>query len=235
MTDSVDKKQVKADEKAEKARAKAMRPWLKNKRFILPLGLVALVILVSIVNGGESGSSPEPAATTQSEEETAVVSEDVAEQVLEDSEAEAPSDETTGERNARLSAEDYLAYTAFSRSGLIDQLVFEGYSNAEAEYAVDAVNADWMEQAVLSALDYLDYSAFSESGLADQLEFEGYTPEEAAYGVANSGADWMEQAAKSAEAYLEYSSFSRSGLIDQLVFEGFTQEQAEYGVSQNGY
>ncbi|XKG11107.1 Ltp family lipoprotein [Sutcliffiella horikoshii] len=36
-------------------------------------------------------------------------------------------------------AQDYLDYTAFSRSGLIQQLEFEGFSNADATYAVDEV------------------------------------------------------------------------------------------------
>ena len=30
----------------------------------------------------------------------------------------------------------YLEYTSFSRSGLIDQLVFEGFTQAQAEYGV---------------------------------------------------------------------------------------------------
>ena len=66
MSESIDKKQAKADAKAEKAREKAMRPWFKKKRFIIPLGIVAIVILATIVNGGGSGSSPELAATSQS-------------------------------------------------------------------------------------------------------------------------------------------------------------------------
>jgi colicin import membrane protein len=37
---------------------------------------------------------------------------------------------------AAKAAEDYLDYTAFSRSGLIDQLMFEGYSREQAEYGV---------------------------------------------------------------------------------------------------
>ena len=47
--------------------------------------------------------------------------------------------ESVGERNARQSAADYLAYSAFSRSGLIDQLEYEGFTTAQAEYGVDAV------------------------------------------------------------------------------------------------
>lgn len=142
---------------------------------------------------------------------------------------------TTGERNALKSANQYLSFTSFSRSGLIEQLEYEGYTTQEAEYAAEHCGADWMDQARKSALSYLEVSAFSESGLIDQLEYEGFTHEQALYGVANCEADWMEQAEKSAASYLNVSSFSRSGLISQLEYEGFTHEQAVYGVEQNGY
>jgi len=157
----------------------------------------------------------------------------------EGSEAEATKtatpNETTSQRNARQSAESYLGYSSFSRTGLIDQLLYEEYSRADAEYAVDAVDANWNVQAAGSAEGYLSYSAFSRSGLVDQLLYEGFTDSEAEYGVASTNADWNDQAAKSAESYLENGSFSRQGLIDQLKYEGFSQSQAEYGVSQNGY
>jgi Host cell surface-exposed lipoprotein len=77
----------------------------------------------------------------------------------------------------------HLAYQAFSRKGLIEQLKYEGYSKAEAEYAVDAINVNWKEQAVKSAKDYLDYQSFSRSGLIEQLEYEGFTHAQAVYGV----------------------------------------------------
>jgi hypothetical protein len=40
---------------------------------------------------------------------------------------------------AAKSAESYLAYMAFSRQGLIDQLVFEGFSVEQAVYGATAV------------------------------------------------------------------------------------------------
>ena len=46
---------------------------------------------------------------------------------------------TTGERNARESAAGYLKYSAFSRSGLIDQLEYEGFTTTQAQYGVNAV------------------------------------------------------------------------------------------------
>ena len=47
-----DQRSAKADAKAEKARAKAMRPWFKKKRFIIPLALVAIMIIAAVAGGG---------------------------------------------------------------------------------------------------------------------------------------------------------------------------------------
>lgn len=154
-----------------------------------------------------------------------------------ENETTAPTEKslTTGQKNALSTANSYLSYSAFSYSGLIDQLEYEGYTKDEATFAADNCGADWKEQALKSALSYLDYSSFSYTGLVDQLEYEGFTTEEATYAVDHCGADWFEQAAKCAESYLNYSSFSRNSLISQLEYEGFTHEQAVYGAEKNGY
>ena len=95
--------------------------------------------------------------------------------------------ETVAQSNAKKSATSYLKYSAFSRTGLIDQLEFEGFSTADATYGVDAQNADWNAQAAKSAKSYLKYSSFSRIGLIDQLVFEGYTQAQAEYGVSTTG------------------------------------------------
>jgi len=76
-----------------------------------------------------------------------------------------------------------LERSAFSRSGLIDQLLYEGFSNDQATYGVDRANPDWNEQAFKSAQSYLRYSSFSRSGLIDQLLYEGFSQSQAEYGV----------------------------------------------------
>lgn len=90
---------------------------------------------------------------------------------------------TSGMKNALRSAENYLEFMPFSRTGLIEQLEYEGYTNSEATYAVDNCGADWYEQAVRSAENYLEFMAFSRTGLIEQLEYEGYTHDQAVYGV----------------------------------------------------
>ncbi len=90
-------------------------------------------------------------------------------------------------QQAMLSAESYLGFSAFSESGLIDQLEYEGFTSDQATYGVDHITVDWNEQAWKSAEAYLDYSSFSRSGLIDQLIFEGFTQSQATYGVDKAG------------------------------------------------
>lgn len=91
------------------------------------------------------------------------------------------------QQNAIREAEGYLDYTAFSKSGLIEQLEYEGYPTEEATFAVDQIEVDWNEQAVKSAQSYLEYTSFSRSGLIEQLQYEGFTTEQATYGVDQVG------------------------------------------------
>lgn len=94
---------------------------------------------------------------------------------------------TTGEKNALRSAREYLNFSAFSYTGLIKQLEYEGYSTEEATYAADNCNANWNLQAAKSAKEYLDMSSFSRQELINQLIYEGYTQEQAEYGVTQNG------------------------------------------------
>jgi hypothetical protein len=52
----------KADAKAAKARAKAMRPWFKKKRFLLPLALLVIIGLSVAASSGGSDEDPPVAA-----------------------------------------------------------------------------------------------------------------------------------------------------------------------------
>jgi colicin import membrane protein len=66
-------------------------------------------------------------------------------------------------------------------------LEFEGFSNADATYGVDALNVNWNDQAAKKAAEYLRSSSFSKSGLTQQLVYEGFTQAQAAYGVSTTG------------------------------------------------
>ena len=76
---------------------------------------------------------------------------------------------------------------AFSYTGLIEQLEYEGYSHQETVYGADHCGTNWKEQAAKKAKEYLKYSSFSKDGLIEQLEYEGFTYDQVVYGVAQNG------------------------------------------------
>lgn len=94
---------------------------------------------------------------------------------------------SVGEQNAVDKAQGYLGILGFSRSGLIKQLKFDGFSTAEATYGVEHSGANWNEQAAKKAKEYLDVMAFSRSGLIAQLKFDGFTSSQAAHGASAAG------------------------------------------------
>jgi hypothetical protein len=142
--------------------------------------------------------------------------------------------ETASQINASKSAASYLRYSSFSRDSLIKQLVFEGFSNSDAVYAVDKQNANWKDQAVKKAASYLKSSAFSRDSLIKQLVFEGFSNSDSTFATDSQDANWKDQAAKKAASYLKNSTFTYTELIKQLEFEGFTSVEATFGVESTG-
>lgn len=142
---------------------------------------------------------------------------------------------TVGEKQAVKKAQQYLKVLSFSRDGLVDQLIYEKFSQTEAEYGADNCGADWNTQAIKQAKSYLKVMSFSRVGLIDQLKYEKYTDAQAIFGADNCGANWYEQAGKKAQSYMSLMSFSRDGLIDQLIYEGFLPNEIAYGIAVVGY
>ena len=90
---------------------------------------------------------------------------------------------TSAYRQAVIMAKSYLNYSAFSSSGLIEQLKYEGFTKGQATRAVGSMSVNWKKQAAKKAKSYLELQAFSRSGLIEQLKYEGFTNGQAAYGV----------------------------------------------------
>lgn len=173
------------------------RPWFKKKRFIIPAALVVIVVLGAAIGGLSEDAEPPAADNSEStsdsdkeKEKKDAKSEDETEKKVKakkpDPKPKKPA-MTSEQENAVWSAENYLSMLAFSESGLIEQLEFEGYSNADATFAVQHLKPDWNEQAAKSAENYLDTMPFSRSGLVEQLQFDGFTPEQAEHGVNAAG------------------------------------------------
>lgn len=95
---------------------------------------------------------------------------------------------TTGKEGALNRAKSYLNTSAFSESGLQEQLEYEGFTTEEAKYGVSNCGADWKQQASKKAASYLrSHSGWSRSELIDQLEYEGFTYDQASYGASQNG------------------------------------------------
>lgn len=90
---------------------------------------------------------------------------------------------TFEQENAIKKAESYIEFSGFSKSWLIEQLIFEGFSNEDSTLAVNNLQINWNEQAKRKAESYIDFTSFSKSGLIEQLIYDGFTKSEAEYGV----------------------------------------------------
>lgn len=183
-----------------------------NKIVRAVLTVFFLWVLISTVSGRSNGSSStadskkakETVVEITTAEETTTVAETTtvteattvettsAEETIPETEASVNAKSETaelsmGQKNALSMAADYLNYSAFSYSGLIEQLKYEQFSEEDATYAADNCGADWNEQAAIMAQQYLDYSSFSRGSLIDQLKYEGFTQEQAEHGAAAVG------------------------------------------------
>lgn len=93
------------------------------------------------------------------------------------------------QQSAIRAAQGYLDVAGLSRQGLIDQLVsIDGFSTADATYAVNSITVDWNTQAARAAQSYLDVAGLSRSGMIEQLtSIDQFTPTQAAYGATAVG------------------------------------------------
>jgi SOS response regulatory protein OraA/RecX len=89
--------------------------------------------------------------------------------------ADPTENSSLGETNALKAAENYLDLMAFSKSGLADQLEYDGYTEKQIEFAVNNCYVDFAAEAAEAAENYIEIMAFSKQELTDQLEYDGYT------------------------------------------------------------
>jgi hypothetical protein len=228
--------------------AEDTRVWYQKKRFAFPvLGAFLLVLLIGLAAGPQSDR-----LTSSISDSTQVTSGDDPSSDVDDSSAKRPAaigkssatesesqpsstSETAVQQEAREVAQSYFESSWFSRSGMIEQLEYEGFSYDDAVYGVDSLGADWFEEAIGMADSYIESSWFSRIGLIEQLEYEGFSSSEAQYGVDSLGIDWYEEAVGMAFDYLDYSDFTYEELVEQLIYEGFSEDEAVYGVLETGY
>jgi hypothetical protein len=166
----------KAEKAADKARAKALRPWFKKKRVILPAIVVALIIVISIANAGNKSTSQANTAGSTTAAASA---------------SAAPAAPAVPAENvsALAKAQTYSDIMHMSKVGVYDQLTSpagEKFSAAAAQYAVDNVKADWNANALAKAKTYQKDMSMSPAAIHDQLTSaagEKFTVAEADYAI----------------------------------------------------
>ena len=173
------------------------KPFYKKIWFIVLIALFVIGALGNALKGGESSS--QTTASTVSSSTTSVESTETETSNTLSSSTNTMASTSSSSSNSSSSSEapkvsrefknalgkagDYLAYSAFSKEGLFEQLKFEGFPDDAARYAVDTIKTDWNEQALKKAKDYLEFSNFSDQGLYDQLIFEKFTEAEVQYAI----------------------------------------------------
>jgi hypothetical protein len=169
---------------------------------LIAFGGVMLIGAISIIaNGGSTSSSPQPdhgsaaavnpsgfANPTPNADNSAPANPAPSEVVPT---TQAP---TVAQQQALISAQSYLSDgQGFSKAGLLDQLTSsagEGFSMADAKWAIRHAHPDWNAQAVESAKGYLKMGGFSRASLIDQLSSsagEGFTLAQATYAANQVG------------------------------------------------
>ena len=79
-------------------------------------------------------------------------------------------------RSAIEMAQSYLSTMPFSPSGLYDQLLYEGFSEEDSQFAIDHLIVDWDEMCYKTAVSYItNVGGFSKKSLIHQLEYDGFT------------------------------------------------------------
>lgn len=157
-------------------------------RWIVLGAVLAVLAIIGIANGAQKPAAVTPPAATYSAPvfvPAPVVA--PAPAVVAPVPSVAEPITTVSQRNAVRSAESYVSIMAFSKTGLIKQLKYEGFTAADAAYAADNIVVNWTEQADKSARSYLDTMPFSRSGLIKQLQYEGFSASDAAHGATSVG------------------------------------------------
>ena len=144
------------------------------------------MVLFFVVAASGSEDQGNQTDTVNTSKDTPAATANTTEQEQPTPEPAKPS-ETVSQKNAVNKAKSYLSFAGFSRDGLVEQLEFDKFSNADAVYGADNAGADWNVEAEQKAKSYMDFTSFSRQGLIDQLVFDKFTQEQATHGADSVG------------------------------------------------
>ena len=93
------------------------------------------------------------------------------------------------ERRAAVEqAQNYISCMPFSTSGLYEQLLYDGFSKQDSEFAVNCLVVDWDEMCYETAVNYVrNVGGFSKKSLIHQLVYDGFTDKQAKKAVKRLG------------------------------------------------
>ena len=167
----------------------------KRHRVRNTLGVLGAVTIAGIIAANVAGGSKPAATSTPAASSPPAASAPAQPAPPSAPAAPAAPAPTAGQQQALTSAQGYLSDgQGFSKAGLLDQLTSsagEGFSMADAKWAIRHAHPDWNAQAVISAKGYMsDGQGFSRQGLIDQLSSsagEGFTVAQATYAADQVG------------------------------------------------
>ena len=144
---------------------------------------------------------------------------------------------TSNQERALRSAQNSIDREGYSPLSLIQHLRYdEGFSKADAKFAVEHVRANWEELAVESAQERVDGTdGYSPTSLIGHLRYEsGFTKADAMSAVyLHVDVDWRPEAWQAAAGLLHNGGgFTESELLEQLESDGFTAVDAQYAVDK---
>jgi hypothetical protein len=145
-----------------------------------------LTVLALAACGAPTTEAPGQDPTTAAQSEAPAAQETPAE-------APATPAMTKSQEQALGAAQSYVDTMPFSKAGLVAQLTseFDGFSKADAAFAVKYVKADWKAEAVEAAQSYLDSGmSFSRKALIAQMTSKygsQFTKAEATYAADKVG------------------------------------------------
>lgn len=137
----------------------------QNARIAAPSRLALLALTALLLAGCDPAEDASGVKTGTSATESAGSASVQAPSPAETGEKSAPAEAgTVAQRQALQAAQSYLEFSGMSRTGLIRQLTSkagDGFSTADATWAVDHVKVDWNAEAVEAAKSYMEMGGFS--------------------------------------------------------------------------
>ena len=128
-----DPREARAQASAEKAYRKAQRPWYKKKRFIFPLAIILLIVIISVANvGGDSKPSVSPSGSAGGQDSSGppafpgATSGDVVAQAGETVDADGLAVTTTPLKRGNDTLGETLCTTATYKKGTNSPATFNG-------------------------------------------------------------------------------------------------------------